>query len=291
MFLCNTDVLSQDTETTTIAPIAQTTNPPTTESTVATPTEPATTATSTTESATTATTPTEPATTPTPTTLPCGGPGWRRVAFINMADLNQDCPQGLSLTDYSIRSCGRSQTGQLTCSSTIFPVDSEYSLVCGRATAYRWGHNIAFWASYIGRNINDAYVDGLSLTHGSPRTHIWTFASGEFNGSNDVTTTYCPCEPGNTRSPPSFVGNDYFCDRVATVSSYDSDANTYRFFSDNALWDGQDLLNPCYGLNNPPWFNKTLPVPTTDDIELRVCVGNPGQSANVAINLFELYVY
>ena len=37
----------------------------------------------------------------------CGGPEWRRVAFINMTDPNQNCPQGLTLTDYSIRSCGR----------------------------------------------------------------------------------------------------------------------------------------------------------------------------------------
>ena len=35
----------------------------------------------------------------------CGGSGWRRVAFIDMADLNQNCPQGLNLTNYSIQPC------------------------------------------------------------------------------------------------------------------------------------------------------------------------------------------
>ena len=37
-------------------------------------------------------------------TLPtemCGGPGWGRVAFIDITDQNEDCPQELNLFDYS----------------------------------------------------------------------------------------------------------------------------------------------------------------------------------------------
>ena len=170
---------------------------------------------------------TEPATTVTPTTLPsemCGGPGWRRVAFINMADPNQDCPQGLSLTGFSIRSCGRAHTGYTNCSSVMFPVDGpQYSRVCGRATTYRWGENYAFYSYHTTRQTIDShYVDGLSLTHGSPRTHIWTFASGLFSGtSGDSHPKFrCPCDPGNTHGSPPFVGNDYFCDSVAIESNW-----------------------------------------------------------------------
>ncbi len=50
---------------------------------------------------------------PIPTTIPserCGGPGWRKVAFIDMTDTSQNCPQGLTLTGYSKRSCGRTHT-------------------------------------------------------------------------------------------------------------------------------------------------------------------------------------
>ena len=50
----------------------------------------------------------------------CGGPGWRRVAFIDMTDPNQDCPQGLNLTGYPIRSCGRAHSEGYNCSSVIF---------------------------------------------------------------------------------------------------------------------------------------------------------------------------
>ena len=39
----------------------------------------------------------------------CGGPGWRKVASIDMTNTSQNCPQGLTLTGYSKRSCGRTQ--------------------------------------------------------------------------------------------------------------------------------------------------------------------------------------
>ena len=130
-------------------------------------------------------------------------------------------------------------------------------------------------------------MDGLSFTHGSPRTHIWTFASG-FSGTSiyygtSASIFSCPCDPGNTHGSPPFVGSDYFCESVATT-------NNYRFYPDNALWDGQDHLNPCYGLNNPPWFNKTLPVPTTDDIELRMCIHDSDIFSNIGVELLEVYV-
>ena len=244
------------------------------------------------EPATIVTPTTEPATTITPTTLPsetCGGPGWRRVAFINMTDPNQDCPQGLNLTNYSIRSCGRGGPGGGQCYSVTFPVSGpQYHQVCGRVTAYRWGVNNAFFGYHErGQNINGFYVTaGLSLTHGSPRTHIWTFASGRFNGTSGDTRPdlRCPCDPGNTYSSPPFVGNDYFCETVAT-GIWDE-----GLFSDNALWDGQDHLNPCYGLNNPPWFFKTLPMPTTDDHELRMCFIESDYYANIAVELVEIYI-
>ena len=37
-----------------------------------------------------------------------------------------------------------------------------------------------------GQIIDGTYVDGLSLTHGSPPIHIWTFASGMLSGTRIV---------------------------------------------------------------------------------------------------------
>ena len=217
----------------------------------------------------------------------CGGTGgWRRVVFLNMTDPSHVCPTGLILTSYSRRTCGR--RSRTTCSSTTFSVGGyQYSRVCGRARAYRFGLNSAF---YPRRTIESWYVDGLSLTHGAPgsRQHIWTFASGRMAGNytgQHNARWQCPCDNGNTYHPPSFVGNDYFCESVVAQRAW------YLIFYPNApLWDGQvcEGGGTCCKFNNPPWFTKNLANSTTDNIELRVCAS--WSRCNVALELLELYV-
>ena len=235
---------------------------------------------------------------PIATTIPserCGGPGWRKVAFIDMTNTSQNCPQGLTLTGYSKRSCGR--TNSQDCSSVTFPVGGgQYSRVCGRARAYQWGDMASFYAYHAwSHGINAQYVDGLSFTHGTPRTHIWTFAVGWYQGtsgdaSDNIRLHLCPCNPGSKHGSPPFVGNDYFCE--SGVSSR-SAVRPYRLHPNDPLWDGQGCIhgNPCCSLNNPPWFNQTLPTPTTDDIEMRLCLANSAPYANIALEQMELYVY
>ena len=123
----------------------------------------------------------------------CGGTGgWRNVVLLDMTDTSHACPTGLSLTNYSRRTCGRTHYGWRSCSSTTFRVGgSQYSRVCGRAKAYRLGLNWAFYAYHVQTSvrtlgIDGSYVDGLSLTHGASgsRQHIWTFASGITTGNS-----------------------------------------------------------------------------------------------------------
>ena len=225
----------------------------------------------------------------------CGGPGWRKVAFIDMTNTSQNCPQGLTLTGYSKRSCGRTNTNPYSCSLVTFPVGGGqyYSRVCGRAKAYHWGymHSFVGYTRYSG-GINAQYVDGLSFTHGTPRTHIWTFAAGgsQANNSNTLYGIHrCPCNPGNTYGSPPFVVNDYFCESgLSSPSAYGLHLHT-----DDPLWDGQGCIhgNPCCSLNKPPWFTKTLSTPTTDDIEMKLCLLNSAVHADIALEQMELYVY
>ena len=247
---------------------------------------------------TTAPTPT-PTTAPTPTPTPaapreCGGPGWRRVVFLNMTNTSHVCPTGLRLAGYSRRTCGRASSGDYYCSSTIFSVGgSQYSRVCGRALAYRFGLNMGFHGYHYRRTrvIDGQYVDGLSLTHGAPgsRQHIWTFASGRFNrfGSSWDAKDRCPCDNGNTYRSPPFVGNDYFCESVLAQSSWQ-----WIFYPNALLWDGQvcEGGGTCCKFNNPPWFTKNLANSTTENIELRLCLTSGSRISNVALELLELYV-
>ena len=109
---------------------------------------------------------------------PCGGSGWTRIAFINMTNTSQQCPNGLALTSYSKRTCGRISSAGNRCDSTSFSVGGmTYSRVCGRIIGYQFGSGTAFWQDNIGStNIDSVYVGGVSLTHGAPgaRQHIWT---------------------------------------------------------------------------------------------------------------------
>ncbi len=227
----------------------------------------------------------------------CGGPGWRKVASLGMTNTSQNCPQGLTLTDYSKRSCGRTYTGIWGCTSVTFPVGGyQYSRVCGRAKAYQRGILESFYGhTTYGLGINEVYVAGLSFTHGTPRTHIWTFAAGRYQGTTGdpgYRKERCPCNKENALSSPAplFVGNDYFCE--SGVSSR-SEVRYYKFYLGNPLWDGQGCIlgNPCCSFNKPPWFTKTLPTPTTDDIEMRLCMANSASDADIALEQMELYVY
>ena len=225
--------------------------------------------------------------------VPCGGPGWKRIVFLNMADTSHVCPSGLNLTTYSKRTCGRINPNSFSCSSTTFSVGgSQYSRVCGRALAYRFGENYAFYG-YHGRRrqvIDGYYVDGLSLTHGASgsRQHIWTFASGLFTGNrySSHPRFRCPCDNGNTHPSPPFVGSDYFCESV-TQSSWES-----VFHPNATLWDGQvcEGGGTCCQFNNPPWFTKNLANSTTEDIELRLCLWYNRRYADIALEQLELYV-
>ena len=216
----------------------------------------------------------------------CGGTGgWRRVVYLNFTDPNTPCPSGWRLTSHSKRTCGRVSTGRLTCDSVTFPVSGgDYTRVCGRIIAYQDESTGAFEPYDDGAvtTIEGSYVAGISLTHGSPRQHIWTFASG--HSEFEVINWVCPCDATIDISIPPFVGGDYFCE------SGRNSAGPNMFFADDPLWDGDGCTatSTCCSFNNPPYFTKQLPSPTTDDIEARLC--NDYTYEDTPIELIELYV-
>ena len=230
-------------------------------------------------------------------TRSCGGVtgGWRRMAELDMTNSSQQCPSALrQRNDNNIRTCGTDPNRE--CSSLMFPTDSlSYSKVCGKVRAYQVQTTDSFGDGFvIGRRIsNDIdtnYLDGVSLTHGFPRQHIWSFAAALDEVGTDPSGN-CPCINRNQASlatrPPAFVGNDYFCD---TGSSGTFDRQT--FYSDDPLWDGAGCgpLNDCCSFNNPPWFYKQLPQPTTDSIEMRLCRDQSIDDEDIAIESVEIYV-
>ena len=92
-----------------------------------------------------------------------------------------------------------------------------------------------------------------------------TFAAAATQSS--INDEGCPCTGASFVATPSFVGEDYFCD--SGVHSED----TSGFHPDDPLWNGKGCSSSssCCSFNNPPHFTKTLPSPTSDPIEARLC--------------------
>ena len=223
----------------------------------------------------------------------CGGTGgWRRAVHLDMRDPSTNCPSGWNMTEYSKRTCGRKSTERSSCDSVFFPVaGGAYSQVCSRIRAYQRGLPDAFYGYNHGRQttIDSVYFSGVAVMHGSPRQHIWTFANGA--SENFSLSSNCPCDTAVVTTPP-FVGEDYFCESGYVWPGYYNSTLSYRFHSDDTLWDGEDChsTSSCCSLHNPPYFTKTLSQTTTDDLELRMCLLNYYRLDNVAVELVELYV-
>ena len=209
---------------------------------------------------------------------------WMRIAYLNMSDPSAQCPDGWREVQSSpIRTCRRQMDTNIN-SVNYTSYGIPYSRVCGRIIAYQFGTPNGFGAFNRGlQTLDVAYVDGISVTYGHPRNHIWTFAATtESRGT-------CPCITDRTAAP-SFVNGAHFCE-----VGINNDGST--FLDGNPLWDGQGCVasfGRCCQRNNPPWFCKQLNQPTTEDIELRIMGSvdsdNSLEEEDTPVELIEIFV-
>ena len=226
--------------------------------------------------------------------------GWTRVAYLNMTDPSQQCPSAWTLQTRSSeprRLCGKRSSGRGCDSVTYSTFGMNYSHVCGRVIGYQHSTPDAFnFFGPVPQSIEGYYVDGVSLTHGSPgsRQHIWTFAAACVeNGPSSYPRYSCPCADRAIALSlvPSFVGNDYFCESGNPVVEHIT-----MLYSNDPLWDGQGCgSSSCCELSyppgvTPPWFCKQLPQATTDDIEVRICGDEGIGNEDTPVELIEMYI-
>ena len=215
---------------------------------------------------------------------------WRRVAYINMTDPEAECPSGLnevSNRNTGQRACGRSVggagitvTGTRGCSSVTFPVNTTYSHVCGIARGYQYGTMEGFHET-ISETIDKTYVDGLSITRGSPRQHLWTLAVGSSEES-----PRCPRDqdPFNFRHVKDFVGDHFYCETGFTKTRRHVTA-----WSD-PLWDGAGCVaDTAHSCDRHGWFHREIE-PTQDDIEVRWCSDQKRNNEDVYTDLLDIWV-
>ena len=218
----------------------------------------------------------------------CGkGGGWRRIASLNMTDPNEKCPtQFKTYSQGGVRACGRPATSSGSCVGITFSgKEIRYSQVCGRVIGYQVGITDAAYRNEA-VNINGNYADGVSLTHGNPRKHIWTLMSG----ATDVQSyNLCPCSSIRPVSPPSFVGSHYYCE----AGCHSLTCVTGRFYPNDRSWDGEDcdsIESTCCQRDLIPWFYRSLGYSTTNYIEMRICCDEGTNDEDVPIEQYEIYV-
>ncbi|XP_019850551.1 PREDICTED: uncharacterized protein LOC109581152 [Amphimedon queenslandica] len=228
----------------------------------------------------------------------CGsGGGWTRLAYLNMTDSTENCPSGFRLYQSGgVRACGRVTSSEGSCVSVEFPSNGiSYSQVCGRVVGYQFASPDAVDNIINGpeshNDINSYYVDGVSITRGSPRQHVWTLMAGVSGGFSTTEYPYnCPCSTGSLQSSKiqSFVGNDYYCESGA------GNTWTHIFYPSDPLWDGQgcgSIETACCNVPGIPWFHRDYGnTTTTDYLELRVCANQDTGDEDTPVAFYEIYV-
>ena len=213
----------------------------------------------------------------------CGGnrEQWRKIASINIS-AGDDCPIGWSKSSHEGVSFCTVPSNSRGCYSANFSTNKvSYQKVCGRARGYQRGAVNGFLRNTY--TIDNEYVEGLSITHGNPRQHIWTYGTGLSDDAN-YPRWNCPCAVTPGLNPPCFVGNNYYCESGA-IGTYDSQ----KFYLEDPLWDnaGCSTNNSCCSKPNQPWFYYQLGKITKDDIEVRICIVGGGSTL---VDILELYI-
>ena len=223
--------------------------------------------------------------------LHCGPGLWWQVASLNMSDPSQQCPSAWREYNTSgVRACGRPFNSTGSCAATVYFTGRQYSRVCGRVIGYQIGSPDAFSVDAI-REISLG-VDGIRITYGIQRNHIWSYVAGVKEMGDfppAIATSHCPCSSEQSRPmPPQFIGNNYFCESGNPTDSFDDN----HFFSNDPLWDGQQCEGTCCtGTgSSPPWFSVQLPAPTIDVIEVRICLDQGTADEDTPVELIEIYV-
>ena len=149
--------------------------------------------------------------------LKCGDVegGWMQVVDVDM-NRDESCPGTWFTISIPKALCLGHTVG---CASAHFDVKGvSYEHICGQAKGYQKGSTDAFHRNK--QSIDDVYVDGISITIGSPCKHVWTYAVGYSDGYDSVAN--CPCATHPGPYPPAFVRNDYYCESGNAVKAHDN---------------------------------------------------------------------
>ena len=216
------------------------------------------------------------------------GSGWKLLAYFNVSQ-GDNCPSPLRKVTENGKTMCRRSSDNLGCTSITYSSHGiQYNKTLGLVRGYQKGTTDSFYASkYRVYGINDPYVDGVSITIGNPRKHVWTYASG-FSATLGYAAHDCPCSVTPGPNAPPFVGEHYYCSSGCPTTPV---ATTY--YTDNPLWQGTGCTNAkdnCCSTVGLPWFYREFPSLQDDDFEVRICYDEVYANEAVLIDTLALLV-
>ena len=166
----------------------------------------------------------------------------------------------------------------------------EYNFICGKLIGYQQGSHGGFYSDFFpSRSIDGPYLDGVSITVGTPRKHVWSYATGYSKISPHVTTNLvnCPCAKYRGARPQPFVKEDYYCESGAA-----DQPDLTTFYGSDPLWDGKGCPagdNCCTALG-APWFYRHFVEPEKRAVEVRICRDEVYSNEATLVEQVALYI-
>ena len=115
---------------------------------------------------------------------------------------------------------------------------------------------------------------------------MWTYAAG-YSSNGDYPTSNCPCSATPGPDPPSFVGEDYYCQSGNEGTAEAVDGKYYML----PLWGGDGCTDNCCANVGLPHFHRDFPAPQHEDIEVGICRNEPLSNEGVFIQKLIIYAY
>ena len=224
--------------------------------------------------------------------LECGGHkgGWTTIVKLDTSK-GDSCPSewtSITTPGASPKVVCRSGNDTGGCYSAIFATyNITFNKICGQVKGYQKGSTDAFFTSTATKSINDHYVDGLSITLGNPRKHVWTYAIG-MSDDADNPRFNCPCAAIPGPDPPAFVGDHYYCESGNTGGF-----NYNEHYTSDMLWDGygcHHANNNCCTNPDMPWFFRQFSRSMQDYLEARICNNQQFHDEHTLVENIELYI-
>ena len=133
------------------------------------------------------------------------------------------------------------------------------------------------------RSLDGIYADGVSITAGTPRKHIWTFAASSAHTGQFQS---CPCLNSGGILAPEFVGQHFYCSTTTTQSA------RYEFTDDGHAWSATDYCPFLRGCCNTgqPWFHRVFGEASSDKLEIRICNDQSTSDEDIGVDEAELFI-